>query len=287
MRDLTPHPGTRAMPPSHSPDDSSPPRSTDSNSTSQPLLRLLSYNIQTGTSTTKYRQYLTQGWKQVLPHAQRMENLAHIARLVSDYDIVGLQEVDAGSLRSGFINQTEYIADRARFPFWHHQTNRRMGVLAQHSNGVLSRYQAVEIDDHKLPGAIPGRGALMARFGAEQHSLVVVILHLALGKRSRMRQLAYIREVASDYPHVVIMGDMNCGSDSAEIRFLRRGGRLCEPAHDLYTWPSWRPERNIDHILVSPTLRVQQVRVLKQTFSDHLPIAMEVALPEGVRLAAP
>ncbi|MEJ2346237.1 MAG: endonuclease/exonuclease/phosphatase family protein [Gammaproteobacteria bacterium] len=248
-------------------------------------LRLLSYNIQTGTTTGKYHQFVTQSWKQILPHAQRMVNLARIAQMATDYDLVGLQEVDAGSLRSGFINQTEYIAEKARFPFWYHQTNRRMGMLAQHSNGFLSKFRPTEIDDHKLPGAIPGRGALFVRFGGPKDSLVVVILHLALGRRSRMRQLAYVSEVARAYKHVIIMGDMNCRPDSPEIQALLRVGNLCEPARNLYTWPSWRPERNIDHILVSPSLQVERVGVLNHTFSDHLPITMDVILPTHVSLA--
>ncbi len=248
-------------------------------------LRLLSYNIQTGTSTSRYRHYFTQSWRQVLPHSQRMVNLGRIAHMVSDYDIIGLQEVDAGSLRSGFINQTEYLAERAGFPFWYHQTNRRMGVIAQHSNGLLTRFRPTEIDDHKLPGAIPGRGALFVRFGSGADALVVVILHLALGRRSRKRQLDYVVEVSRHFPHVVVMGDFNCKADSPELRMLLSQGNLCEPAHDLYTWPSWRPERNIDHILVSPSLRVEKTHVLTHTFSDHLPIAMEVLLPDSVRLA--
>jgi endonuclease/exonuclease/phosphatase family metal-dependent hydrolase len=54
---------------------------------------------------------------------------------------------------------------------------------------------------------------------------------------------------------------------------------LCEPAHDLPTFPSWRPSRNLDQILVSPSLKVERMDVLNYPFSDHLPIAMEVALP--------
>jgi endonuclease/exonuclease/phosphatase family metal-dependent hydrolase len=249
-------------------------------------LRLLSYNIQTGTTSSAYRHYFTHSWKHILPHPERIENLTHIAQMAATYDMVGLQEVDAGSLRSGFINQTEYLAHKAKFPFWYHQTTRRIGKLAQHSNGFLSRYRPTEVNDHKLPGTIPGRGALFLRFGGEEESLVVVVLHLALGRRARMRQLEYISEVASEYRHAIIMGDMNCRSDSEEIQTLLRNGNLSEPAHDLYTFPSWRPERNIDHILVSPTLNVQKVHVLNHTFSDHLPITMEVVLPQNVRLLA-
>lgn len=247
-------------------------------------LRLLSYNIQTGTSTSHFRDYLTQSWRHVLPSAQRMGNLDLIARMINDYDLVGLQEVDAGSLRSGFINQTEYLAHRANFPFWFHQTNRKFGKFAQHSNGILSKLKPAEISDHKLPGPIPGRGALFVRYGHADASLVVVILHLALGSKARMRQLQYVAEVASDFQHVVVMGDMNCKPDSKELQFLFRNTDLGEPASDLHTWPSWRPHRNIDHILVSSTLKIEKAQVLSHTYSDHLPLSVEILLPEDLNL---
>lgn len=249
-------------------------------------LRLLSYNIQVGSTVNTYRQYLTKSWKHILPSSERMENLSRIARMVSDYDLVGLQEVDAGSLRSGFINQTEYLADKARFPFWHHQTTRKIGRIAQHSNGFMSKFRPAEVYNHKLPGVIPGRGALCARFGGKEESLIVIILHLALGKRSRIQQLSYISELAQEHKHIIIMGDMNCRSDSPEIKTLQQKVDLCEPVHDLHTFPSWSPERNIDHILVSPSLKVESIHVLNHTFSDHLPIAMDVMLPLSVRLVA-
>lgn len=249
-------------------------------------LRLLSYNIQAGITTSTFHHYFTQSWKHVLPHSQRLDNLDRIARLVRDFDLVGLQEVDGGSLRSGFINQTEYLADRADIPFWYSQTNRKLGKLAQHSNGILSRFRPRDLVEHKLPGVIPGRGMLCARFGHADESLVVMIVHLALGRRARLRQLAYISERINSYPHVVLMGDMNCHSLSQEFDELLKWTDLCEPIHGLHTFPSWRPYRNIDHILVSPSLQVEKVHVLNYPFSDHLPIAMEVRLPDTIHLVA-
>ena len=121
-------------------------------------LRLMSYNIQTGVDTQRYRQYLTHSWKHVLPHRERLANLNRIATLLARYDLVGLQEVDSGSLRSGFVDQTEYLAHRAGFPHWYKQINRSLGKLAQHSNGMLTRLRPSAVEEHKLPG-VPGRGA--------------------------------------------------------------------------------------------------------------------------------
>lgn len=249
-------------------------------------LRLLTYNIQTGIATSRYRHYLTHSWKHVLPCAGRRINLDRIAHLVRHYDIVGLQETDAGSLRSGYVNITEYLASHAGFPYWYDQTNRNFGMFAQHSMGVLSRMRAADVKEYRLPGAIPGRGALVVRYGRGRDALALMIVHLALGKRARQRQLGYIGEIASSHRHVILMGDLNCLSDSPELgRLIERVG-LREPAHDLHSFPSWQPIRNIDHILVSPSIRVDDVSVLNYPLSDHLPISMEISLPEEMELGA-
>ena len=260
------------------------PAAAESN-TGQPL-RLLSYNVQAGISTARYRHYLTHSWKHVLPHAQRFSNLDRIARLVKDYDIVGLQELDAGSLRSGYINLTEYLSEKAHMPFWTDQTNRRIGRFARHSTGVLSRFQPTEIIEHRLPGKIPGRGALFVRFGHRQDSLVVLILHMALGQRARLRQFDYISELVNEYRHVSVMGDLNCPSQSAEMDYLINRTMMSEPIHGMCTFPSWRPQRNIDHILVTPTLQIDHVKVLSFSLSDHLPVEMQITLPESLHLGS-
>jgi endonuclease/exonuclease/phosphatase family metal-dependent hydrolase len=246
-------------------------------------IRLLSYNIQVGIASTRFRHYLTESWKHVLPHAQIYDNLTHIARAIVDFDIVALQEADAGSLRSSFINQTEFLARKAGFPFWHHQTNRRIGKLAHHSNGLLSRYRPTQIHDHKLPG-LPGRGLMVIRYGHADNPLVLLILHMALGRRARQRQFQYVARIVNRYQHVVVMGDLNCQPDSDEMRFLLSATDLCEPCHGLKTFPSWRPARTLDHILISTTLAVRDVHVLQHLLSDHLPIAMEIDLPDDLRL---
>ena len=242
-------------------------------------LRLLSYNIQSGLTTRKYSQYLTRSWKHLVPVPSRMSNLDGIAQVLAGYDLVGLQEVDAGSLRSGFVNQVKYLADQAGFEHVFDQSNRRIGMISQHGNAVLSRIRPEAITEHKLPGLIPGRGVLEVRFGSGPDALHVLILHMALGRRGRLQQIGFLAELVRGYRHVILMGDLNCDSDSPEMIVLLERAGLCEPAPGLYTFPSWRPNRQLDHILVSPTIGVERVEVLDCTFSDHLPIAMEVRLP--------
>lgn len=249
-------------------------------------LRLLSYNIQVGIASTRPHHYVTKSWKHVLPHGKQFQTLDQIAQIIKEYDIVGLQEVDAGSLRSEYVNQTQYLAHKADFNYWYHQTNRRFGKIAQHSNGLLSQFDPLDIEEHKLPGPVPGRGAMVVRFGDEFNPLIVVLLHLALGKKARMRQLEYIGSLVHRYEHIVVMGDMNCQPDSAEMMMLLEKTGLLAPAAKLNTFPSWRPSRKLDHILVSPSLVVENFSVLDVACSDHLPISMDIVVPDAVQLVA-
>ncbi len=243
-------------------------------------LKLLSFNIQVGIKTSAYRQYFTKGWKHVLPHESRAKNLNRIASLVSDYDLVGLQEIDSGSLRSGFVNQVEYLSQVAGFPYWYAQLNRDLGPLAQHGNGLLTRIQPRGLEDHKLPGVIPGRGAVFVRLPYAGDEIVVVMLHLSLGKQSRHRQLAYIAEQVAHERQVIIMGDMNTPvSQLLEESPLKRLN--LQPAEQVGpTYPAWQPSMALDHVLVSENLVIRDYKVLNCRVSDHLPIAVEVTARE-------
>ena len=243
-------------------------------------LRLLSFNIQVGISTERYRHYLTRSWQHLLPHTGRAGNLQKIGQLLSDFDLVALQEADGGSLRSGYVNQVEHLAQLGSFPYWYQQLNRNLGRFAQHSNGVLSRLKPQRLEDHPLPGPA-GRGAILVRFGEGEDALIVVMMHLALGAKTRALQLGYIRELIGGYRHQVLMGDMNThATDLLEHSPLRDLG-LIAPQVEA-TFPSWRPQRCLDHILLSSSLTLERVEVLAQPISDHLPVAVEIRLPDAL-----
>ncbi|GAB6067286.1 endonuclease/exonuclease/phosphatase family protein [Methylothermus subterraneus] len=248
-------------------------------------LKLASFNIQTGIRTRHYEDYLLKSWQHLWPCDKRLVNLERIAEFLQPFDIVGLQEVDGGGARSHYVIQTEYLARRAGFPYWHNQINRRIGHLALHSNGFLSRLPPDQIDETPLPG-LPGRGAIWVRFGQGRQSLLLCVLHLALSPRARRRQLDFVAERLAGYAYAIVMGDLNCGANAPELRrFLTRTG-LIDPIPQARTFPSWRPKRKLDHILVSPNLKVSRMQVYDFVCSDHLPIGVEIALPEAGLLAA-
>lgn len=243
------------------------------------ILRLASCNILAGGSMKRYRDYVMHSWKHVLPTGKRA-NLDGLARVIGDFDLVGLQEADAGSLRSGFLNQTQYLAEAAGFPYWSHQPNRRVSRLATSSNGLLARRLPDEVIDYPLPGRIRGRGALWARFGEGNNALVVVVAHLSLGVIARARQLAFIAELMERWPNAILMGDLNTSAHSRELDPIYARTALVQPEQPPPTFPSWRPNRALDHILVSEAIEVERLWALPYPVSDHLPIAASLRLPD-------
>jgi endonuclease/exonuclease/phosphatase family metal-dependent hydrolase len=241
-------------------------------------LKLLSFNIQCGISTERFRHYITKGWKHVLPHSARDRNLQQIAELVTDYDIVALQEVDGGSLRSGFVNQVEYLAAEARFPYWYAQLNRDFGMFAQHGNGLLSRVAPLALEDHKLPGTIPGRGAIVMRLALAGVEVLVVFLHLSLGPRSRQRQLSYVRDLIRGHDLAIVMGDMNSHLAHLLYRSPLASTGLIPVENVKPTYPSWSPAIALDHVLVTPGLEIRSYDVLACLLSDHCPLAVRIGL---------
>lgn len=240
-------------------------------------LKLLSFNIQAGAKTAQAREYLTRGWQSVLPHRGKQSNLDTLAELARDYDCVGLQEADAQSVRSGFRHQVEWLAESAGFPYWSHQRNRALTVAAP-GNGVLSKIAPSAVLAHRLPGRIPGRGALELRFGDGEAALRLFVVHLALTPRARRSQAAYLAEAIGAAPHVLLMGDLNCEPDAGELSELFRHTAL-RPAAHLPSYPAWDPERCIDQILCSKPLRMRRYEVLGLHVSDHLPVVAEVDVP--------
>ncbi len=247
-------------------------------------LKLLSYNVQVGIPTKRYRQYITNSWRHILPFSERRGNLDRIADFISDFDIVGVLELDAGSIRSEFIHQPNYIAERAKLPYVYTRTNRDMGVLAKHSFALMSRYPACEVREHTLPSRIPGRGALEVHFGDTRDPLVVVLSHLSLSRRTRAKQLNYLSEVVQPHKHAVVMGDFNAHVNSAEFSSFFSNTDFGKPAESQLTFPSWKPSRSLDHILTSAEVQQSQHEVFGIDYSDHLPVGIDIDVPLAVAL---
>ena len=244
----------------------------------QPL-RLLSHNIQVGIATHRYRDYVLGGWKHLLPSADRRHSLDAIGSLLSHFDIIGLQEADAGSIRSRQVNQAEYLAARAELNHWAVRVNRDLGQFGKHALGLISRIEPVGVAQHPLPGAMPGRGALLADFLWNGEPLRVIDTHLALSRRARRMQFQLLEELCDVSGYVVVMADFNCEPGDPGLRQWLVESGLKLPTLSPPTFPRWRPQRAIDHIAVSQSLDIRGTEARPIGGSDHIPIAMSIAQP--------
>ena len=243
-------------------------------------LSLLSANIQAGSKTRNYADYIARSWSHVLPAGNKSTALDAIARLIRNHDIVSLQESDTGSLRSNFVDQTQYLAKRADFSYYYSQTNRNISRIASSANALLSRIKPTKIARHPLPGRLKGRGILLAHFSKNHHGLLIAIIHLSLGAASRRMQIQYITELLHGHPHTVLMGDFNCTYDCKEMLPLYQNTNLQPPEYTVPTFPSWRPNKAIDHILIANTLTHGRLRALPATTADHLAVSIDIGVPE-------
>jgi endonuclease/exonuclease/phosphatase family metal-dependent hydrolase len=254
-------------------------RSTRASPTTERRLRLLSYNMQVGLHTRHYGDYLTRAWRHLLPGPGMRRRLDGIVELVRPYDFVALQEADAGSLRTLWRNQLEYLAARAGFEHFGVSVTRNLRPVARHCLGYLSRFRPERVSKFGLPSRVPGRGGLVVTLGDDVGGLVVLITHLSLMAGARSRQLDFLSGLVPRWRPVVLVGDLNSEPDA-----LRRHPQLLESGLRLQeqvpaTFPSWRPRRRLDHVLVSPGIRVHELVALQPAHSDHLPLSVELGIP--------
>jgi endonuclease/exonuclease/phosphatase family metal-dependent hydrolase len=240
-------------------------------------LRVLSFNIQLGLNTSRYRDYLTQGWRHVLPTRSVPPGLALAANAVRGYDFVAIQEADAGSLRSARIDQIAYLARHAGYPHHGHAITRNLAPVARHSLGFLSRWPVRIAGDHALPGLIPGRRVLHVDVDSPLGTLRIFVIHLALSPSTRGQQIEYIASLTREEMPSILMGDFNCDAETLRRHpALQRAGFVIAHQHRP-TFPSWAPRRAIDHILTSPHLVVDELFTLPQLHSDHLALGAELS----------
>jgi len=224
------------------------------------------------------RHMLTYSFRYVLPHGQAVANLDRIADRMLGFDMVGLQEADCGSFRSNQIQQAQYIAFRADIPFCFTQITRDIGSIASIGLGLLSRFPCIHIERHRLPGSRHGRGLLEAVFHFSGHDIAMFVTHLSLKQSSRVRQLHYIAQRMKQHEDAILMGDLNCEPDSSEFRTLLDEASLHPHKPPPPTFPSWQPQRRIDHILTRGKPRVRHLETMPFVGSDHLPIIAEISI---------
>lgn len=247
-------------------------------------IKVLCANIQAGATTRSKIDYLVKGWNVWLPFG-KSGNLAAIAQHAAEHDIVGLQETDGGSIRSGFACQATVIGSISGLPHATRQVNREIGPIIASGNALLGKYDPLTVRSVPLPSKIPGRGVLLAEYAlVDGQRLTVVVAHLSLSAQARRNQLSAIADMICEASNPILMGDLNCPISSPEMQLLFSRTKLAPPAMPQLTYPSWLPSRAIDHILVGGSIVCKHVQAVRIGGSDHLALSATLSIPSKMAL---
>jgi len=232
-------------------------------------MRFVLYNIRYATGTSAH------GFMR--PSHKNLERIGSFLRELEP-DIVGLVEVDYGSYRMGRKNQVELLADSlghyhsysckyGKQSFWRH-----IPIVNRQGNAFLARDRIRNETFHFFD-----RGMKRLVIELELDHLVVYLVHLSLGGKTRHQQLANLYElVKMTTKPCIVAGDFNMLWGEREIDlFLAATGLQNANSDSLPTYPSRNPCRHLDFILHSPEIAVCHFQVPKVMFSDHLPVVVD------------
>ena len=228
--------------------------------------------------------------------ADRRLDVGRVAEVIARLkpDIVALQELDVGRARTGGVDQAHQIARQLKMAFHFHPALRVEEEL--YGDAILTIYPERLIQTGPLPGhpAIPRlepRGAVWLSAEIEGKPVQVINTHLGLVPKEQQLQAAWLAGPSwLDHPMrkgpTILLGDFNATSSSVVYRTLcaklAAARRLAPTKSATSTFPSTLPVLRIDHIFVSPEIKVEDVFVpfdqLTRTASDHLPLVMDFSV---------
>jgi endonuclease/exonuclease/phosphatase family metal-dependent hydrolase len=246
-------------------------------------IKFLLYNIRYGTGTGL-------GYHLPLPFAgyfrPSVKNTSRIVDFIKENqpDIIGLVEVDEGSYRSGKINQAQWIAEELGYhPV--HETKygtqslaRKMPILNRQGNAFVTRRHVVAERFHFLE---TGMKRLVIEL--EFDNFVIFLVHLSLTFNSRQRQLTGLNRIFQGITKpIIVAGDFNALTGSGELELFMNAANLINAnSEELPTFPSIMPWRQLDFILHSPEIQMQNFAVCPVRYSDHMPVLCEFSCPSA------
>lgn len=201
-----------------------------------------------------------------------------------DADVLALQEVDLGTTRTGGADLARFVARGTGMVELFGPSRRLPG--GWYGNALLVRGSFERWSVHRLPRRPPWRvwqerrTALVAHAVLGDGPVALAVTHLAVAHPISDRQQARLGELAAGLPHpLVVLGDMN--REPHQVAPLAAMVGLVAVEHEP-THPVAKPRLNIDHILVSPDLRITSVEVRATEMSDHRALLVDVErLSEG------
>ena len=237
---------------------------------SGPTLRILTYNILHGATTTG---------------AYDLNQVAQVIRKI-DPDITAIQEVDFRTRRSKNLDVATELAIKTQMvPVFAKATDYDGGAYGQ---AILSRWPLVKASTISLPGhpEKEPRIAVEAVIALPSGDTIQFIgTHLDHVKRDTDRkvQAEAINKLLAKTDHPVILaGDLNDHPGSRTIGLLESKWTSSYEARDPQpTFPSHSPQKKIEYSMVAPKGRwkVRKAKVFcNETASDHCAYLVELEL---------
>lgn len=206
-------------------------------------------------------------------------------------DVIALQEIDVGRLRTSNVDQALQIAQALGMQS-HFYPALHVGE-EKYGDAILTSLPLKVIKAGALPSIGEPRGGLIARVTLSGTDLLVATTHLGLRRGERRRQVDALLgpdwlgiSELKDLP-TVLLGDLNATPGSMPYRRLmhafedaqRASWRRRQP-----TFPARLPVLRIDHVLIRNGLVSRGARVidsaLARVASDHLPVLATLAIPQ-------
>ena len=220
----------------------------------------------------------------------RKADPARIAEVIAECrpDIVALQEVDVGRVRSGGTDQAHMISTHLRMEAQFHPALHLADE--RYGDAVLTALPMRLVRADALPSSGEARGALWVEVDVFGTQLQVFVTHLGLRGSERVRQATTLLGpgwfgATQAGSRVILAGDLNAIARSAAYKLLARDLRdaqLLSGTRPRPTFPARLPLLRIDHVFVSDGIRVKDCQVhaspLARVASDHLPLLVELEI---------
>lgn len=192
-----------------------------------------------------------------------------------DPDIIGLIEVDTGSIRSRMVNQAEKIAADLSMntsyetKYGEKSINQILPIVRKQGNAFMA---AARVHGETFHYFDTGIKRLIIEL--EMKEFAVFLVHLSLKYRHRHIQLRRLYDLieATEKP-VIVAGDFNTFWGENEIYlFMKAAGLQSANQDGVPTYPSRAPRKELDFILHQEGIDVTHFEIPDVRFSDHLPL---------------
>lgn len=240
-------------------------------------MRLLLYNIRYGVGAGASMHMPLPGAGYILGNKDVLPDIVNFIKSV-DPDIVGLIEVDTGSIRSRKINQAETIATELGMnssyetKYGTRSLNKLVPIIRKQGNAFLA---APRVHGETFHYFETGIKRLIIEL--EMESFAVFLVHLSLKYRHRHLQLRKLYDlIVETSKPVIVAGDFNTFWGEHEIYlFMRAAGLRSANTMSLPSYPSRAPRKELDFVLYQDGIQVTNFEIPNVRHSDHLPLVCD------------